>query len=218
MSAAAPAGRDLPHAPERGRRERKKHRTRMALLDAALDLFLEQGYDATTIDEIVAAVPVSQRTFFRYFATKEDLVTGFKAEHDQIMREALAARPDGERPFVALAAALGAVLRAIAEDDPDGAARFRKVRRVIEANPALMPAQIARMAATERALAALIARRQGVDPDTDVRPRLIVALHTAATRVAFEDCARNDVWDPVLIAARVEETLALARDSLPEWV
>src|SRR5262245_41447758 len=47
-----------------GLRERKKQRTRLALIDAALDLFLAKGYEATTIDEIVAAVEVSQRTFF----------------------------------------------------------------------------------------------------------------------------------------------------------
>ncbi|MCP9978944.1 TetR/AcrR family transcriptional regulator [Actinomadura madurae] len=100
VPAGDPSGHTHHPAPEQGRalaglRERKKQRTRLALIDAALDLFLAKGYEATTIDEIVAAVEVSQRTFFRYFGTKEDVVTSFLSEHDQLMGEALAARPPG---------------------------------------------------------------------------------------------------------------------------
>lgn len=61
-------------APVTGLRERKKRRTRNALLRAALVLFLSQGYERTTVDEITDAVHVSQRTFFRYFANKEEVV------------------------------------------------------------------------------------------------------------------------------------------------
>ncbi|MFD0687761.1 TetR family transcriptional regulator [Actinomadura fibrosa] len=201
-----------------GLRERKKQRTRLALIDAALDLFLAKGYEATTIDEIVSAVEVSQRTFFRYFATKEDVVTGFLAEYDSALEEALAARPAGERPFTALFEALRVVLRTIGASDPEESARFRRVRQVVESTPALEAAQMARYAAMERALAVEIARREGVDAERDQRPRIIVAFHTAATRVAFEDCAREDIWDPATVAARVEETVALAGATMRDWV
>jgi AcrR family transcriptional regulator len=200
------------------RRELKKRQTRLALVDAALDLFLEKGYEATTVDEIVAAVPVSQRTFFRYFAAKEDVVTWFMAEYDQVLTGALAARPPQEPPLTALFEALRAVLAAIAAGDPADSGRFRKIRRLVETTPALMAAQLARSAATEGLLVAEIARRQGADPDADIRPRMIVAFHTAAVRVAFEDCARHDVWDPILIARRVGTTMAMARRDLPGWV
>ncbi|WP_067477838.1 TetR family transcriptional regulator [Actinomadura hibisca] len=201
-----------------GLREQKKRLTRLALIDAALELFLAQGYEATTIDEIVAAVEVSQRTFFRYFAAKEDVVTGLFAEYDAVMARALAARPPGEPPFTALFEALRVMLRALADGAPENIDRFRRARMVIESTPALIAAQMARHGAVAKTLAAEIARRQGVDPETDLRPQIVVAFHTGATRVAFEDCARHDIWDPAIVAARVEKCVALARETMRDWM
>ncbi|MGI5164416.1 TetR family transcriptional regulator [Spirillospora sp. CA-253888] len=201
-----------------GLREQKKRLTRLALTDAALELFLAQGYEATTIDEIVAAVEVSQRTFFRYFATKEDVVTGFFAEHDELLARELAARPPAEPPFTALFEALRVVLRVIAGSGPQEIERFRRIRKVIEATPALIAAQMARHSAADKTLAAEIARRQGVDPETDLRPQIVVAFHSGAARVAFEDCARHEVWDPATVAARVESCVALARETMRDWI
>lgn len=222
VPAGDPPGPARGRAPERppalaGLRERKKRRTRRALIDAALDLFLSQGYEATTIDEIVAAVEVSQRTFFRYFATKEEVVTAFLAEHDEIMKEALAARPPGERPFTALLESLRVMLRAIAEDPADGV-RFRRVRQVIEATPSLMAAQIARHSASAEKLAAEIARREGVDLEDDLRPRIVVAFFLSAVKVALEDCARHDIWDAGTVASRVDEATAVVARTMRDWV
>ncbi|HYR16536.1 MAG TPA: helix-turn-helix domain-containing protein, partial [Mycobacterium sp.] len=55
-------------------RERKRLRTRQALVDAAAELFEQRGYDGTTIADIAAAADISTRTFFSYFASKEDIL------------------------------------------------------------------------------------------------------------------------------------------------
>ncbi|WP_051301245.1 TetR family transcriptional regulator [Actinomadura rifamycini] len=200
-----------------GVRERKKHRTRMALIDAALELFARNGYEETTVDEIVAALPVSQRTFFRYFASKEDVILSQVTERYRALEEAVAARPAGERPFTALFEALRTVLQKIAAGDEEDVARFRRIRQVIEATPALLSAELTRYAASEGALVAEVARREGVDPERDPRPRLVVALFTAATRVGFEECSRRAIWDPGTIAARVDETVALVDATVRDW-
>ena len=75
---------------------RKKERTRQQLAEAAAQLFYRHGYDATTVDDIVTAVDVSPRTFFRYFPTKEDLVVALGQTSMGSFLDALAERPAGE--------------------------------------------------------------------------------------------------------------------------
>src|SRR4051794_35483647 len=85
-----------------GLRERKKQRTRDALLRAALELFTTQGYERTTVDEITEAVDVSQRTFFRYFAGKEDAALFLQRLTEAHFIDAVRERPPHEAPLEAL--------------------------------------------------------------------------------------------------------------------
>jgi AcrR family transcriptional regulator len=85
-----------------GLRERKKVRTREAIIDAALDLFGRKGFDATTIEDIAAAADVSPRTFFRYFDSKVDLVMAHNEAHGDKIAPLIAARPASEGPLEAL--------------------------------------------------------------------------------------------------------------------
>src|SRR5947208_16909504 len=89
-----------------GRRERKKQRTRDALFEAAMELFTAKGYDRTAVHEITDAVDVSERTFFRYFASKEDLVLSFVRDGAAAFAAALAARPPEADPLAAARHAL----------------------------------------------------------------------------------------------------------------
>src|ERR1700749_875759 len=100
-------------ATEPARRERKKRQTRDALVHAALELFAAKGYDHTAVREITDAVDVSERTFFRYFASKEDLVLSFVRDGQIAFADALAARPRDEDPLTAARHAFHVSLRQV---------------------------------------------------------------------------------------------------------
>jgi AcrR family transcriptional regulator len=83
-----------------GLRERKKQKTRWSIQEHALRLFAEQGYEATTIDQIAAAAEISPSTFFRYFKTKEDLV--LEDQYDPMIEAMVRAAPAELGPVAAL--------------------------------------------------------------------------------------------------------------------
>src|SRR5437016_6707742 len=100
--------------PALGLRERKKAKTRAAIQQHALRLFREQGYDATTVEQIAAAAEISPSTFFRYFPTKEDVV--LYDAFDPLIFAAFAAQPAALSPIQALRGALRAVFAALSAE------------------------------------------------------------------------------------------------------
>lgn len=199
-----------------GLRERKKEKTRLALVDAALDLFLAHGYDATTIDQVAGAADVSPRTFFRYFTSKDHLILWFHDQMEETMLEALAARPAGEPPFASMTHALRAQLRTMEEATPEDVERFLKVRRLLDATPHLASSAYARAIETERRLVETVAARRGLDPADNPLPHLVVSFVMASLRVGLTCPA--DPADLPEIVRRMEETLQLVERSLrPGW-
>jgi AcrR family transcriptional regulator len=166
-------------------RERKKQRTRDALLRAALELFATRGYDETTVDDIAAAVDVSQRTFFRYFAGKEETAFFVPRLAEGLVVQALQVRPPDEAPLEALRRAVleswDTISEAVEEIVPIDL--HLRVYRVIESTPALFAAHLRRSAELEEQLARIIAEREGLDVDADPRPRIVVALFGGVIRV-----------------------------------
>src|SRR4051794_5142634 len=173
--------------PTAGRRERKKQRTREALVDAAFRLFQEKGFEASTVEEIADAVDVSSRTFFRYFASKEDVVLTFQEEQFATMLDELAARPADEPVISALRHAAVKVIRACEAGEYGFAPqRFGCIQQLMESSPAVFGRSLEHGQKKQAEITRVIAERMGVDPAVDLRPHVAAGLSNSAFRSAFE--------------------------------
>jgi len=158
------------------RRERKKRQTREALVRAALELFDAKGYEQTHVREITDAVDVSERTFFRYFASKEDLALSFARDWTDAMLKSLEARPVSEDPLTAMRAAFCESALAQSADGDGEAPAYLLVANLIDSTPSLLAQHLRYMHDRDDEIVAVLAAREGVDPVTDLRPRVLAAV------------------------------------------
>ncbi len=172
--------------------ERKQELVRSELFNAAWQLFGERGYEATTVAEIAAAAGVSRRTFFRYYASKEDVLVETSDDLAEAMLAAMAARPADEPPLVAIERALVPVLESrMARRD-----RLDTIIRLLRESRTLRRAMLERHALMEERLAVQLAGRLGVDAATDSTPALLAFVARAMMDTAFNvayDHGRTDV-------------------------
>jgi AcrR family transcriptional regulator len=113
-------------------RDRKARETRARIADAALGLFLKQGYAETTIDQIAEVAGVSRRTVFHHFATKEAILFDHLVARREIAIQRLQERPPSEPPL----ASLHAVLRQLSELGYDRRL-LAQIRAVLASEPQL---------------------------------------------------------------------------------
>jgi AcrR family transcriptional regulator len=176
----------LPEQRAPGRRDRRKQRTRDALIAAALSLVDERGLDRVTVDEISEAAGVSARTFFNYFAGKAEALIGDPLIGARDLRERLRAVP-AELPVIsALLLALEPAIDQIQSDRQLWLTRLR----VIEANPGLLPALLARGADAEQEFIAAVAERTDAPADS-AYPQVTAAAVGAVFRTAMRRWAAD---------------------------
>jgi AcrR family transcriptional regulator len=155
-----------------GLRERKKQRTRQAIVDVGTDLFVRQGYQQTTLAQIAEAADVSQSTFFNYFATKVDVVFCLFDAVIESARRRIAERPEGEPAIHAIAAWLTEELESV---EQPYAGAIRRFPAIISSAPELLAEERLRQARLEDVLAAGFARDLGESPE-GVRARVLAAI------------------------------------------
>ena len=153
-----------------GLRDRKKERTRAAIRDAALELFAEHGYEVTTVDQIAERAEVSKATFFRYFATKSEVIFTSEGYRLEPLADAIVGRPAAEHDLVAAA-------RAVRDEwvptlDPR---RIERQTRAAATSPLLRGMSFDLAQRWQEIVAAALARRHGLAAP-DPRCRLVASL------------------------------------------
>ncbi len=142
--------------PALGLRERKKAKTHEAIQEHALRLFHEQGYAATTVEQIAAAAEVSPSTFFRYFPTKEDVV--LHDSLDPVMIKAFEEQPAELSPIQALRVAMREVYAGLTAEEM---ALEREREKLIRSVPELRARMLDDLTATIDMVAEVGAKRMG---------------------------------------------------------
>lgn len=163
-----------------GLRERKKLHTRHLLLESGLRLFAEQGYQRTTVGDISREVGLSERTFFRYFASKEQLLLAPVQHAGRFFLGELRRRPAAEEPLRALREAGRITLRQLAPDDEGP---LVTALRLVREEPEVRAAYLRHTSGEQRDLAAALAERENTAPD-DLRPALLAGMFNAAALLA----------------------------------
>ncbi|QLE75127.1 TetR family transcriptional regulator [Streptomyces rectiverticillatus] len=185
--AAAPAAGAAAGAAERlPLRERKKLRTRQALIDTALELFTERGFDRATLDELCDAVEVSKRTFFRNFASKEDVAMAPTQDLWAAFLSDLETRDPGDETVLeALQASVFAALDGMT--DEGWTRRVRLSRRLAAETPSMDAHGLHFCDRTARSAAGLLRHRLRIeDPRDDLRLRLALDFLIAACHYAVD--------------------------------
>ena len=193
-----------------GLRERKKARTRASLREHALRLFREQGYQATTVEQIAAAAEVSPSTFFRYFPTKEDVV--LQDDMDTRMVAAFEQQPPGVGPIAAVRGAAREMLTSYTGTDLDV---IRETTRLTMTVPEVRARALDEFARTITVLAEAVSKRTGRAPD-DLAVRTVAGAIIGvimSITMPWENWSDGTSFEDTF--ARIDEALALLEAGLP---
>jgi AcrR family transcriptional regulator len=181
----------------------------------AIRLFVDKGFDGVSVDEIAAAANMSQRTFFRYFATKDEIVLQYERQLRQRLHDAVRSRPAGEGPVTALR---NAFLQT-STSPPDYREQARKRGRILNDAPLLQArARVVHAEADADLAELLIARMPPLPRRTrETRARIIVVTIVAVATYAWNEwVASGSARDPAGHLQNAFDTLAVGWEELDE--
>jgi AcrR family transcriptional regulator len=163
-------------------------------------LFEARGLEAATVEDIAEAAGISQRTFFRYFATKEDAALPVHCEFDDAVEAGLGNADPGADPCEELGRVYAQVMQGFADNGSAASQRMLRVSRLVRHEPQLRSALVRHSAARNaRLLNALAAKFAAAEADA-LQLRVAVELCTGLARAAFETWAeRLEAGVPALL-------------------
>jgi AcrR family transcriptional regulator len=173
------------------------------LQQAAMELFIERGFEQTTVTEIAERAGLTQRTFFRYFADKREVLFAGSDTLRELMVGALASAPDSAAPIDAVAASLQAAGAALQE----GGEHPRRRQAVISANPELRERELIKLASLAAALADALRRRGVADPAASLAAEAGIAVFRIAFARWVADTSQRDL--PQVIRESLDELKAV---------
>jgi AcrR family transcriptional regulator len=166
-----------------GWRLRKRQETRRRIADAGLRLFLERGFEATTLDAIAEAAGIARRTFFHYFESKESLLYAYEDQVEDSFRAALAGADSSMPPFKAMILAMREMISSFGTD------RARAIHSVVQSTEALLACKQADYQRLENVLFSALAEKWPT-PSGHLQLQMIAMVGAGALRIAV------DRWRP----------------------
>ncbi|MFC5069796.1 TetR/AcrR family transcriptional regulator [Flaviflagellibacter deserti] len=166
-------------------REHKRRETLRRITDAGMCLFIEKGYEATTLDEIAAKAGISRRTFFYYFKSKDDILLSLQNGMGDMLVAALREEPQDKRPLHAIRDAILKVCAPIPADD------MIAIDRLMRSSEAVQARKQASYIQHEKALFAAL-RERWPKPERETGLRLVAMMAIGAMRLASDALSRED--------------------------
>lgn len=173
-----------------GLRERKRQQTLQRITDAAMRLFAQRGYDETTLEAVAEAAEISQRGFFHYFASKEDILASWQAGMPGLLEASIMAQPEGMAPLQMLRQAVSHMPNAF---DPQLALA---INRIIRGSEQLRASNNAKMVRLEQVAFEALCVRFG-DGHDRASLRMIAMVAVGAVRIALDGWGDDDGGIPV---------------------
>ena len=175
---------------------RKQQLVRNAIFDAAIDLFAVKGFDETTVEEVAQAAGVSRRSFFRYFASKDDLLAQNVVRYGFALTQAISECPATFTPFEIVRKTILAVAKQTAAHP-----RTRQIIEISERSISARQAHSSRMMEVEDSVAKAFAKRLRSGSKDELKPRLLASLTLSVMNVAVISWFRGEYQD-LSVAAR----------------
>lgn len=173
--------RDTPE----GLRERKRRETGVRITEAGISLFLERGYEATTLDDIAERAGISRRSFFSYFKSKDDILLSLQSGMGDTLAAALQAESAQKPPLQAMR---DAAIRASAHIPAD---EMLAMDRLMRSSASVMARKQASYVQHELTVFAAL-RQKWPDPQRETSLRLVAMLSIGAIRLALEGLSREN--------------------------